>query len=340
MEWKRRLTMIGIAVGVYAGYAYLLPVAIPFLAAWLLAAWLHPVAVKIHRRTKLKTGWIAAVLLSLLFGAAGCLLFVGLRELLSQIAGILRNLPFWMEKGGRLLERLLVFLEDSLGIASGDSQRYLDSLAASATERLLSLEPAVWGRLSQWLKTTVLFLSGIGVAFISAILLLGDMEHLRKNIWDYSWLVGVRRVVQRLKKTTVAYGKAQAVIMLLVAVVCSVGFWLMKSPYFLIQGIVLGGLDALPLLGTGSFLYPAALYYLLNGRAKMALGCVALDLATSFLRELLEPRLLGGNLGVPPIAVLASVYIGVFLYGGWGVILGPLSFSTAYEIGREWDVWG
>ncbi len=151
--------------------------------------------------------------------------------------------------------------------------------------------------------------------------------------------MGTRRVIKRLQKTTVVYVKSQAVIMLLVAVVSSLWFWMMKSPYFLIQGLVLGALDALPLLGTGSFLYPAAFYYLLRGQPGMAAGCVLLDVATSFVREFLEPRLLGGRLGISPIAVIASVYLGFFLFGGWGVILGPLSFSTAYEIGREWDVW-
>ena len=107
----------------------------------------------------------------------------------------------------------------------------------------------------------------------------------------------------------------------------------------MILGIVLGLLDALPIIGTGTFLYPAALFLFLKGNGAAAVGCVVLDLVTSVLREFLEPRLLGGRLGISPIAVMASVYIGVFLFGGFGVFLGPLAFSTAYELGKEWDVW-
>src|SRR5699024_9675753 len=101
----------------------------------------------------------------------------------------------------------------------------------------------------------------------------------------------------------------------------------------------LGALDALPLIGTGMFLYPAAVVLFIKGNTFAAAGCVLLDVITSLLREFLEPRLLGGKLGISPISVLAAVYIGVFLFGAWGVILGPLSFSTVYEIGREWDIW-
>ena len=79
--------------------------------------------------------------------------------------------------------------------------------------------------------------------------------------------------------------------------------------------------------------------FLIRGQSKMALGCVLVDLVTSLLREFLEPRLLGEKLGVSPIMILISVYLGMILFGVWGVILGPLSFSTVYEIGKEWDVW-
>lgn len=114
----------------------------------------------------------------------------------------------------------------------------------------------------------------------------------------------------------------------------------MGSPYFLILGIVLAVFDAVPIIGTGTFLYPAALILFLQRKGMLAAGCVLLDLITSFLREFLEPRLLGAKLGVSPLAVLASVYFGMLLFGGWGVLVGPLSFSTAYEIGKEWDIWG
>lgn len=339
MEWKRRLTMVGIAVGVYVGYAYLLPAAVPFLAAWILAVWLHPAVVTLHKKIRIKKGLAAALLLGLLFGVAGVVLFWGFGELLSQLGTALQNLPDWLHLGAGFLERICVRLEENFGIARQDSYGYLHALGMSVREEMPALAALFFRKLQGWANGGILFLSGLGVTFILTVLILGDFEKLQKKIWDYSWLVGTRRVIKRLQRTTVVYVKSQAVIMVLVGVVSSVWFWLMKSPYFLIQGIALGFLDALPLLGTGSFLYPAAVYYLLRGQPGTALGCVLLDVVTSFVREFLEPRLLGGRLGISPIAVIASVYLGFFLFGGWGVILGPLSFSTAYEIGREWDVW-
>lgn len=101
----------------------------------------------------------------------------------------------------------------------------------------------------------------------------------------------------------------------------------------------MGLLDMLPVIGTGTFLYPAAFVLFLQGKPSAALGCVVLDLVTSFTREFLEPKLLGKSLGVYPVVILAAVYLGFFIYGWPGFLLGPLSLSLVYEIGREYDLW-
>lgn len=340
IEWKRRLIIFGIVAGVFVGYRFLLPAAIPFLAAWMLAAWLYPVTVRIEKRTGIRKSLGGAILLALVFAAAGLFLYFGAAELFSQLKTAVSNFPVLLRWGSALLDKCCVVIEDMTGIMREESRSYILTQMIAIQDQLLAVvSPSTFTKVFSCVKGLLVAVSGTVVTFILSILIIGDMENLRKKIWDYSWLVGTRRVVKRLKKTTVTYLKAQAVIMALVAAVCTLGFWILGSPYFLILGIVLGALDALPLIGTGTFLYPAAIIFLIRGNAGIAAGCVALDIVTSLLREILEPRLLGGKLGVSPIAVLASVYIGVFLYGGLGVVMGPLSFSTIYEIGKEWDVW-
>lgn len=332
--------IVGIVAGVYAGYRYLLPVTIPFLAAWMLAAWIYPAAVKIEKKTKIRKSFAGTILLVLFFGVVGYLLYLGVSEILVQLKTAVSHFPVLQRWCMLLLDKCCILIEDTTGVAREDSRRYLLTHMEGMKESLISaISPKTLTKVFAGVSKIMIWGFGVVVAFISAVLIMGDMENIRKKIWDYSWLVGTRRVVRRLKKTSVTYLKAQLVIMALVAAVCTLGFWFMKSPYFLILGIVLGALDALPLIGTGTFLYPAAVVFLLRGNASVAAGCVLLDIVTSLLREFLEPRLLGGKLGISPIMVLASVYTGIFLYGGWGVILGPLSFSTIYEIGKEWDVW-
>lgn len=340
IEWKRKLIMAGIAAGVFVGYRYLLPAAVPFLAAWVLASWLEPVARRVERRTKIKKGVTGAFLLVCLLTGSGLLLYLGAGELLNQIRTALVRLPEIADKGLAILDRFCSTLERNTGILQEDSRAFVLSQIHEIQQNILSfVGKDVVELLFSWTRGVLFFMSGLLVTFISTLLIIGDMENLRRKIWDYSWLVGTRRVVKRLQKTTVLYLKAQVIIIFLVSAVCCGGFYLMGSPYYLIFGILLGLFDAVPLIGTGTFLYPSAVIFLVKGKPGIAIGCVLLDILTSVLREALEPRLLGKKLGVSPIAVLASVYLGVLLFGTWGVLLGPLSFSTAYEIGKEWDIW-
>lgn len=340
IEWKRRLTILGIAVGTIGVYRYLLPVILPFLAAWLLAVWIHPVAVRLQSRTKIKKIIWSTAILTAVVALAALLIFWAAREILEQLKTAVINFPILLKWASGLLDEFCVMLEEMTGIGKGDLRGHiLTYMAGMQEEFMAALSPQTLTKVLGAAKSLLVLCSGAVVTFISAVLIMSDMENLQRKIWDYSWLVGVRRVLNQLKKTTAVYLKAQVIIILIVAAVCAAGFWIMRSPYFLILGIGLGLLDALPIIGTGTFLYPAALIFVIKGSFETAVGCVLLDIVTSILREYLEPKLLGGKLGISPISVLASVYIGLFLFGGWGVFLGPLCFSTIYETGRVWDVW-
>lgn len=340
IEWKRRLTILGIAAGTIAVYRYLLPIILPFLAAWILAAWLHPVAVRLQARTKIKKSVWGAALLTVAAAVAVLVLYWVSGEILGQLKTAVARFPALLKWASVFLDECCEMLEEMTGIYSGDLRVHiLENMEGMQEEFMAAISPQTFTRLFGAVKNFLLLCSGAVVTFISAILILADMDSFQRKIWDYTWLVGIRRVINQLKKTTAVYMKAQVIIIFIVAAVCAAGFWVMKSPYFLILGIALGLLDALPIIGTGTFLYPAALVFAVKGNFKMAAGCVLLDIVTSILREYLEPKLLGGRLGISPIAVLGSVYIGLFLFGTWGVLLGPLCFSTIYETGRVWDVW-
>ena len=76
---------------------------------------------------------------------------------------------------------------------------------------------------------------------------------------------------------------------------------------------------------------PLGIWQLLEGSFGRAFICGALYVVCIFLREILEPRLIGRKIGVSPIAVLVSLYAGIRLFGVWGIIKGPLGFVLIYE---------
>jgi sporulation integral membrane protein YtvI len=340
IQWKRRLQIIGILLVVYLAVRFALPPVLPFLAAWWIAGKLYPKVRKLEKRTGIKKTLSATVFLGVAAIFLGFLFYLGLGELIEQGRAVLSasgNFDEWSQK---FLGRCCAQLEQMTGIEAAKSQTFLLTQTKQwKTQAMTALGGKTVAGVYACAKKILGLLSALAVTGILSILMIGDMENLQKNIRKTTWLLGIRHVLERMGKTVLTYIKAQFVIIFLVSCVCALGFWIMKSPYFLILGIILGALDALPVIGTGTFLYPAAVVFVLQGKTMIALGCVLLDLVTSLLREFLEPRLLGEKLGISPVYILAAVYGGIFLYGIWGVFLGPLSFSAVYEIGKEADIW-
>ena len=140
------------------------------------------------------------------------------------------------------------------------------------------------------------------------------------------------RMLKEIKTATGAYFRAQLCIMGIITGLCIAGLFLLQLPNAFWIGIAIGICDALPFLGTGTVFVPWALIDLLLGNYKNAVGFLVIYIICSFVRQILEPRMVGQNLGVPPLAVLMSIYIGISVYGGSGVLLGPVSGLIIYHI--------
>ena len=92
--------------------------------------------------------------------------------------------------------------------------------------------------------------------------------------------------------------------------------------------------DAVPLLGTGTVLVPWALVSFLSGEPVRAVGLLGGYVTALLTRSALEPKLLGRQLGLDPLAALVALYIGFRLWGFGGMILAPILTVTARELCR------
>ena len=76
---------------------------------------------------------------------------------------------------------------------------------------------------------------------------------------------------------------------------------------------------------------PLSIQQFIGGSYVRGAVCLLVYVACIFIRELLEPRLIGKKIGVSPIAILLSIYAGIKLFGMWGIIGGPLGFIIIYQ---------
>ena len=178
-------------------------------------------------------------------------------------------------------------------------------------------------------------LGGSLATFLIAVLLLAkDYDELMNRLLDREDCHLLLSVLCNVIRYVATYVKAQCVIMTMIAGLCALVLSLSGIPQGPLFGLLAGVMDALPFIGTGVVLVPLGTFWALQGRLVRAAVCGVLYLACIFLRELAEPRLIGKKLGIRPILVLISLYVGIRLFGIAGIIKGPLGFIILWETQR------
>ena len=102
------------------------------------------------------------------------------------------------------------------------------------------------------------------------------------------------------------------------------GFFGFSKPWLI--GITLGLFDFVPLIGPSTIYFPWIGWHLATGRLRTVIYLVVAFLITLGLRQIIEVRLVGEKLGLHPLLVLLSIYLGIRLFGIYGFLLGPVFF--------------
>lgn len=339
-EWKKPLLevikILGITLAVYVILRFLLPMVIPFLIAALLAKLLHPAVDQLHRKLHLKKGLLAGMaLLFFLAIVAMVLWFLG-KSLTEQLHGLLVNRSVYQEQLVGIWDTCCCQVADWVGMEPDWLNRSITGSVPRVWEQVKgTLLPALIGGSFSWVKGLFVGVGILVIIGVSTLLILKDYDRFYEGMRETSLGRLTLNVLSRVYHAGGGYLKAQVVIMLVVSAVCVVGLLSVGNSYALLAGVGIGICDAMPFLGTGIVFIPWAILELLQGKYMLAAIYAVLYTVASLTRELLEPRLVGDKLGMPPLAVIISVYVGLCIFGLWGFALGPLAYILIREIRLE-----
>lgn len=344
----KKLLVTGAASGaVYVVFRYFLPLAGPFFAGYILALVFRPSArflsyrlcIRLRGRDfHLPIGIAGGAEFLAALGAAGILCYEGGIRLLAEGKLFMARMPVWLEQFDVWLTGSCYQAEAALGLSEGCVadlaghmiQDLFHICKEGAMPFFMANSVSVIGFFAKWMVMAL-------VTFLAAVLSLQEMENLRCRRDDSIFCREFHIVGKRLIQTGKAWIKSQGVIFALVSGLCMAGLFFLKSPYCIMGGLGLGLVDALPVLGVGTVLIPWALIQMFLGKWKSSLILFALYLMCYFLRQVLEMRLMGGQVGLSPLETLASVYVGLELFGFFGFLLGPLGLLLIEDLVKEWE---
>ena len=167
-------------------------------------------------------------------------------------------------------------------------------------------------------------LIGVIMTILSAYFFIADKETLEIMVVKHTpecVKKYIRLVVNDLKRIVGGYFAAQFKIMAIVMGILFVGFLILRVKYAVLLAILIAFLDMLPFFGTGTALVPWAIFKLLSGDYKMAIGLLVLYGVTQLVRQLIQPKIVGDTVGLKPLTTLFFMYIGYKFMGVLGMII-------------------
>jgi predicted PurR-regulated permease PerM len=114
-------------------------------------------------------------------------------------------------------------------------------------------------------------------------------------------------------------------------------FWWLGLPAPLLWGLMMSILSIIPMLGSSIIWAPAALFLALEGNwgSGLILAFFGL-LVISTIDNLLRPIFVGKRLKLHTVLTFLSVLGGIILFGGAGIILGPITLTITISLLKIW----
>lgn len=344
MESKKKfiidIVFYGIVIGIVLLFGkYILPILTPFIIAFAVASlfnWLTKLMG--FKRDSLRR-LVAILCASVLYG----LVFVGVliagARLINEAGTLLTSIPStFSNQIMPFLDSMATNLETAVTPYDTQLASYIDSLTTSVVTNIGKF-------VTDFSKTAVVFVTNcatsipglivqIVITVISTFFIILDYEKICKFL--LTLIPGSKRELfstsMHYSKTMIAvYIKSYSLLFLLTFVELSIGFLILGINHAVFLAMLISIFDLFPILGTGGIVLPWALISLMVGNWVRAVGLLVLYLVITGIRQTLEPKIVGKQIGLHPLATLVSMLLGLKLFGIVGLFGVPVvvAVSTA-----------
>ncbi len=305
---------------------FLIPYSIPLVLALLTAILLEPFVKLLIRSFSLKRVWSVTITFTLFLALMALGTYWAVTTLVVQIIDFTEQLPQYAQYIFENVESLIFQLEQYYQEIPPEYvstiQDALNDLRQFSVDFLSNIANGLVG----FLTAVPVLLIKLLIYLVSLFLISLDLPKIHSgflNLFSEQAKEKVQLVLQQLSLAFIGFLRAQVILSFLTFIIAWIGLLVLDVKYALIFSLLIVIVDILPILGTGSFLVPWALYNLYVGDQRLAIGLLVLFLLITIFRRIIEPKILGSSLGISALAALTSLYIGFALLGIVGLIIGP-----------------
>ena len=349
---KRRKFIINVAYwAIIAGIAYLimrylLNLLLPFVIA-LLVAWLLRPLSRFYRQRLPRVASALIVLTVLLFYALiGVLAALVLVDLLTGLASYLDKLPNvynqTIEPGLKDLyanaQALAARFDPSVAdVVNMVLPQVISSVGGAVTDFSVGAVGKLTGLVSSLPSALISALITVIASFFTAVSYDSSKAFLKKNL-PRKFTETAGYVIHSFRSIIRQYGKSYLLVMLITFGELALGLLIIGVRKPILLAALIAIFDIFPVVGAGTILAPWAVVSLIQGKGFQALGLLILYVVILVVRQFLEPKVVGKQVGLPPLVTLLCMFAGTSLFGVWGLFGLPIGAAILVNLNNDPDV--
>ena len=327
---------------IFAALKYALPAIAPFAIAFVIA-WVLQRPIRLLRKLHLPAKPMAVLVVLLFYGVVGALIaLIGIKTA-SGIVTFSNNLPHLYEvhllpfftEILQNVESALVALDPALVAA-------LDTLGTQMLQSLGQLIRTLSVTVVAFVTSTATALPGLFIKLvlmvISTFFIAIDYDRLTgfclRQLNDHSRTVFFQ-IKEYVAGTLWVCIRSYFIIMLLTFVELSIGLSIAKLQHAILIAALIAVFDILPVLGTGGIMIPWIVLAALRGTFSLSLTLLAIYVIITVIRNIVEPKIVGSQLGLHPVVTLCSMFVGAQVFGIFGLFGLPILLSLLLYLDRH-----
>ena len=323
----------------YIGVKYLVPALLPFVIGLIIAIVFKSPVDKIAKRTGIKRSYVSIIILIVFYAVFfGVVMLVG-AQLISLAQETVYKIPgFYINK----IEPFLIDITDKFFAnfpqIENNIDGILDSISDTVYTFLTNLSTSlVSGIAAIATKIPSLLINSV-FTIVSSFFFTIDYHDVTEFVFrqlSEKVAIQARGIKENVIVTLWKYIKSYAFLMSITFVELTIGMMVLGIDNPLALGAVISVIDILPVLGTGTVLIPWAIIGLIFNDFKIGIGMIVLYIVITAVRQTLEPRVIGKQIGLHPIVTLISIFVGGQLFGIVGIFLLPITLTVVKQMNDE-----
>ena len=317
----------------YVCCRYVIYKVMPFLIAAIVMLLLRRPTDFLSQKLHIPRKGVAAVLVLLFYAVIGTAITFGIIRIVMIIIDYITRLPdIYARHFAPLIQQYFDWYQ---GKVSGLNPEYLSYVATLESEVMQKVYQFV-SYLSSWVisfgKSFVTSLPGaiIGILFgiISTVFMSMDYPKIK------FFIMGQFNIRNRdIIRNAFAYlrdgiGKmilSYALIMFITFTELNIGLRIIGIKNAGSLAILIAIFDILPALGTGGVMIPWAIITVVRGDYLLAGKLFLLYVIITVIRNIIEPKIVGKSIGIHPVIMLMSIFLGGVVLGPLGIIILPFT---------------